>query len=115
MRSSKWFPALSDLRGLLVAPTVDWPAMALMAWTTLERAISKAGIYAGSTFADAAIGETARQVFGTWEHACSYERDSPGWTIKRQNFIGIFPHVAQKLTSHKPVTLRGIATHDGHS
>lgn len=112
MRQSRWFPALSDLRGLLTAPAVDWSTMALLAWTAFERAIGHAGIYSGATFQDAAIGETARQTFGTWEHACSYERDSPGWTIKRQTFIGLFPHVAQKLTSNAPVTMRGIASRD---
>jgi len=111
MRESKWFPALSELRGLLV-PAVDWTTAAMLAWTTLERAISRAGVYAGATFEDAAIGETTRQTFGSWEHACAYDRDSPGWAIKRQTFLAIFPHLAQNLHSAEPVTLRGIAQLD---
>lgn len=109
MRQSKWFPALSELRGLLESP-IDWPTVALLAWTTVERAISVAGVYNGVTFADASVGECVRQTFGSWEHACSYDRDSPGWTIKRQTFLALFPHVTQKLTSAAPVTLRGISS-----
>ena len=111
MRESKWFPALSDLRDTLVTKT-DWPTVSLLAWTTFERSLSRAGIYSGATFEDAAIGETARQVFGSWEHACSYDRDSPGWTGRRQLFVSMFPSIAQKLTSSAPVTLRGIARQD---
>jgi hypothetical protein len=112
MRESKWFPALSDLRGLLFGPAIDWSTAALIAWTTFERAIGLAGIYRGVTFSDAAIGETVRQTFGSWEHACNYDRDSPGWTIRRQTFLGLFPHVAQRLTDSAPVTLRGLGQVD---
>lgn len=111
MRESRWFPALSDLRGLLITP-IDWPTAALLAWTTLERAIGRAGIYRGATFADAAIGETTRQVFGSWEHACSYDRDSPGWHSRRQLFVSLFPSIAQKMTTNEPVTLKGIGQAD---
>lgn len=111
MRESKWFPALSDLRGLLVKP-MDWQTAALMAWTTFERAIRQAGIYRGVTFADTAIGEAVRQTFGSWECACSFDRDSPGWTIRRQTFLGLFQHIAQNLHHDGPVTLHGLGQAD---
>jgi len=110
MRTSKWFPALSDLRTLIEGPAVDWDALGAIAWTTFERAISAAGIYRGVTFEDPAIGEAVRQTFGSWEHACSYDRDSPGWTVRRQTFLSIFPSVAAKAT--EPVTLRGLSPVD---
>lgn len=109
MRDHKWFPMLSDLRELLDA-NPDWAALAALAWTTFERAISQAGTYRGATFVDPGIGETVRQVFGSWEHACSYDRDSPGWTIRRQTFLSIFPVIAPK--AGKPVTLRGLSPVD---
>jgi hypothetical protein len=110
IRSSRWFPALSDLRALLTEPSPDWKALAIVAWTTFERAVSRAGVYRGVTFADPAIGECVRQTFGSWEHACSYERDSPGWTIRRQTFVALFPEIARKAST--PVTLRGISQRD---
>jgi hypothetical protein len=110
MRKSRWFPALSDLRTLLEEPEPNWGELAHVAWTTIERAIARAGIYQGVTFEDPAIGEAARQVFGSWEHACSYDRDSPGWAIRRQTFIAMFPNIARKAT--QAVTLRGISRHD---
>lgn len=110
MRKSRWFPALSDLRDLLTEPSPDWKTLAHVAWTTFERAIGRAGVYRGVTFADPAIGECVRQTFGSWEHACSYDRDSAGWTIRRQTFLAIFPTVAEKAT--EPVTLPGLFRND---
>jgi hypothetical protein len=110
MRKSRWFPALSDLRALLEEPEPNWTELAHVAWTTFERAIGRAGIYSGVTFEDPAIGEAVRQAFGSWEHACSYDRDSPGWAIRRQTFLAVFPSVARKATT--PVTLRGISRYD---
>lgn len=106
IRQSRWFPAVSDLRTLLIPPAPDWKSLALLAWTTFERAIGRAGVYRGVTFADPAIGECVRQTFGTWEHACSYERDSPGWTVRRQTFLALFPHIAERAT--EVVTLPGL-------
>lgn len=110
IRSSRFFPALSDLRALLSEPEPDWKELAHVAWTTFERAIGKAGIYQGVIFEDPAIGECVRQTFGSWEHACQYERDSPGWAIRRQTFLAIFPGVARKAKT--PVLLAGISRHD---
>lgn len=110
MRTSRWFPALSDLRAILTGPPTDWEALALIAWATFERAVSAAGVYRGVTFEDPSIGEAVRQTFGSWEHACSYDRDSPGWTIRRQTFVSIFPLIAVKATA--PVTLRGLSPVD---
>jgi hypothetical protein len=105
MRDSKWFPALSDLIAIL-APKVDVAAAAHLAWTQFERAIGAAGRYNGATFLDGAVGETVRQVFGSWQHACSYDYDSPGWAIKRQTFLSIFPTILSRGNG-QPVTLRG--------
>jgi hypothetical protein len=105
MQRSRWFPALSDLLGLL-RPQVDASAAAHLAWTTLERALRSAGAYRGATFLDGAIGETARQVFGSWPAACAFDLDSPGWAIRRQSFLAIYPTLASRVTG--PVTLRGM-------
>lgn len=108
MRTSRWFPALSDLRQQLEGEAPDWNALATMAWTTLERTISAAGVYRGARFVDGAIGETARQIFGSWVQACNYERDSPGWAICRQNFLSLFPVIAKRGQHEPTVTLKGI-------
>lgn len=105
MRESKWFPALSDLLEILV-PKVDTTTAAHLAWTTVERAIRSAGRYAGAKFLDGAVGETVRQVFGSWIHACDYDFDSPGWAIKRQTFLSVFPAILAR-SSGAPVTLQG--------
>lgn len=107
---SKFFPALSDLLGLL-DPTVDREAQAHLAWTTVEKAIRSAGVYRGVTFANGAIGETVKQVFGSWREACQFDLDSPGWAIRRQTFLQVFPAL-QARASGQPVTLRGIGDVD---
>ncbi len=109
MATNKWWPMLSDLRDLLL-PKSDTKALAHLAWTTFERAISRAGIYRGATFEDPAIGECVRQVFGTWDHACSYETDSPGWAMRKQTFIELFPMMLAQAKT--PVTLRGLSPID---
>lgn len=110
VKHSKFFPALSDLLALL-EPTVDATAQAHLAWTTVERAIRSAGVYRGVTFANGAIGETVKQVFGSWREACSYDMDSPGWAIRRQTFLQVFPAL-QARDRGRPVTLRGIGEID---
>lgn len=112
MKQSKWFPALSDLREQLVEAAPDWTALGHVAWSTVERAISAAGLYRGATFEDGAIGETVRQVFGSWSHACNYERDSPGWAMRKQTFLQVFPMVAKRAEHPPAVTMKGISPID---
>ena len=107
MRTSKWFPALSDLLELIEGPPTDLTAAAQLAWTAVERAIRQAGSYRGATFADGCIGETVQQVFGSWPVACGYDFDSPGWAIKRQTFLAVFPGIAQRSRGGL-VTLAGL-------
>lgn len=102
---SKFFPAVSDLLELLNPPT-DMTALAHQAWATVEAAIRQGGAYRGATFEQGAIGEAVRQTFGTWATACSFELDSPGWAIRRQSFLAVFPVLARR--EHGPVTLRGL-------
>lgn len=106
---SAW-PSLGTLlrvcREVTDGPQVDATAAAHLAWTTLERALRSAGAYRGATFVDGAIGETARQVFGSWPAACAFDLDSPGWAIRRQSFLAIYPTLASRVTG--PVTLRGM-------
>lgn len=105
MRQSAFFPAASDLLKLL-APPMESAALAQLAWATVERAIRIGGIYQGAHFPQGAIGEAVRQVFGTWMQACSFDLDSPGWAIRRQSFLAIFPAL---VTRDLPaVTLRGL-------
>jgi hypothetical protein len=109
MESSAFFPKLSDLLALL-DPPVDPKVAAMTAWTTLETAIRRAGCYRGATFADGAIGECARQVFGSWASACSFDTDSPGWAIRRQTFLTLYPSLAGKHP--EPVTMAGLFPHE---
>lgn len=106
MRTSKWFPALSDLIEMIEGPRTDLTAAAHLAWTAVERAIRSAGSYRGVTFTDAALGECVRQVFGSWPSACGWDFDSPGWAIKRQTFLAIYPGISVRSGS-EPVTLIG--------
>jgi hypothetical protein len=105
IRKSRFFPAVSDLLDILESP-VDAAAASQLAWAAVERAIRAAGIYRGAHFPQGAIGETVRQVFGTWATACGFDYDSPGWAIRRQSFLAIFPVVNRH--PHTPVTLKGI-------
>ena len=102
---SKFFPAVSDLLEML-NPTTDWPALSHMALATVEDAIRKGGAYRGARFCQGAIGEAVRQTFGTWATACSFETDSPGWAIRRQTFLAVFPALARR--EYGPVILRGL-------
>lgn len=106
MQQSRWFPALSDLLALVRPPALDPAAAAQLAWTTFERAMRRAGAYRGVTFADGAIGETVRQVFGTWAAASQFDVDSPGWAIRRQSFLALYATFASRVGG--PVTLYGI-------
>lgn len=106
MRQSAWFPKLSDLLGLMEGPTVSAEAAAHLAWTTFERSLRRAGAYRGATFMDGAIGETARQVFGSFAAACAFDLDSPGWAIRRQSFLAVYQTLHGRCP--EPVTLRGI-------
>lgn len=102
---SKFFPALSELLAIL-EPTASPEQQAHMAWAALESAVRRAGAYAGVTFMNGSVGQTARQVFGTWKAACSFDLDSPGWAIRRQTFLALFPTIAAR-DSGAPVTLHG--------
>jgi len=92
---------------MFVTPNV-WMVVkaAKLAWTAVERAIRQAGSYRGVTFSDASIGDAVLQVFGSWPAACAYDFDSPGWAIKRQTFLAVFPTLAIRAGSD-PVTLSG--------
>lgn len=104
IRQSRWFPAVSDLLSLL-APAVSSEQAAHLAWTTVERALRSVGTYRSVTFEDGAIGETVRQVFGSWPAAGQFDVDSPGWAIRRQSFLALYPVVAARTAG--PVTLQG--------
>jgi hypothetical protein len=106
MRQSPFFPRLSDLLGVL-APPVDVHALAHAAWGRLEAEIRRIGAYRGAAFADAAFGETVRQVFGSWAEACRYDTDSPGWAIRRQTFLALFPVIVARRPAD-PVILPGL-------
>jgi hypothetical protein len=107
MRQSAFFPRLSDLLQLL-APAVDVEALAHAAWGRLEAEIRRVGAYRGAQFADAAFGETVRQVFGSWAEACRFDTDSPGWAIRRQTFLKLFPVNAARHHDLPPVVLAGL-------
>jgi len=107
IRSGKWFPAIPELLALIEGPALDLKDAAQLAWTAVERAIRQAGSYRGATFADGCIGETVQQVFGSWPVACGYDFDSPGWAIKRQTFLAVFPGIAQRSRGGL-VTLAGL-------
>lgn len=109
MGKSKFFPALSELLEIL-SPPIDWPAVTNSAWATVEQAIKHGGAYRGAWFAQGAVGEAVREVFGTWPTACSFDFDSPGWAIRRQTFLAVFPSIAQR--EHEPMVLRGLNAND---
>jgi hypothetical protein len=106
MKSKRFFPALCELRELLGVVHHSPEKLALLAWAAVERAIRQAGAYRGATFADPAIGETAKRTFGSWEHACAYDRDSPGWHSKKLTFVTLFPMIMHTAT--EPVTMLGL-------
>lgn len=110
MATSKWFPALADLLELL-APRVDDETAATLAWTTFEGAMRKAGSYRGATFENGAIGETVRQVFGSWAAAGRFDVHSAEWAIRRKTFLSLYPSIAKRHTG-APVTLRGLSQVD---
>lgn len=105
MHRSAFMPRPSDLLSIL-RPIADPQLEAQLAWSTVERAVTQAGRYRGVTFADGAIGEAVRQTFGSWGRACAFDYDSPGWAIRRQTFLAIYPGIAARQAGG-PVTLRG--------
>lgn len=104
------FPALGTWLRLLGAGTLDVDAAAHLAWTTFEQSLRRAGAYRGATFVDGAIGETARQVVGSWPAACAFDVDSPGWAIRRQSFLAVYPTFHGRVSG--PVTLGGLHAHE---
>jgi hypothetical protein len=107
MQTNRFFPALCELRELLGCVNRSPKELAILAWAAVEKAIRQAGTYRGATFADPAIGEAVRQTFGSWEHACSYDRDSPGWHSRKLTFLAIFPMMIHTAT--EPVTMTGLS------
>lgn len=105
MARSKWFPSLAELVEIL-EPQVDTKALAELAWASVLTAIRRGGVYRGATFETGAVGEAMRQVFGSWSAACSFDTDSPGWTVRRQSFLAIFPTLLSRAI--EPVTLPGL-------
>jgi hypothetical protein len=106
MRQSRFFPAVSDLLDIL-EPKPDWPALSNLAWAHVCQAIRQAGAYRGATFVDASIGQAVKQTFGTWPAACAFDSDSPGFAIRRQTFLAIFPKCHEDWQDDPPMTLRG--------
>lgn len=101
MLESKWFPALSDLIAIL-RPKVDYEALALLAWSTVERAMRQFGAYATVQFANPAVGVAVREVFGSWPSACSQEIDSFEFGQKRKAFLAVFPVLMQRGIAESP-------------
>lgn len=110
MATSKFFPRLSELLDHL-APKVDEEAAAHLAWTAVERALSSGGTYRGVIFTQGAIGETVRQVFGSWPSAGRFDTHGAEWAIRRKTFLAIFPGIARRHDG-APVTLRGLSPSD---
>ena len=104
IRQSKFFPTVADLLGIMEPPP-DWPALSNLAWSLVCKAIRTVGYSSNVTFTDASIGEAVRQTFGTWEAACSFDSDSPGFAIRRQTFLAIFPAIHDTWQDEDPVTL----------
>jgi hypothetical protein len=107
MRKSRWFPFLSDLLELMAGPEVDIATQASLAWAAVERAIPRIGAYASVQFADPAIGECVRQVFGSWPRACSLDPDGPAWAGRRKQFMELYPAIARRALRVSP-TLVGL-------
>lgn len=98
MQQSRWFPKVSDLLETLhEGPTLADEA--LFAWAAVERAVRSVGAYRAVQFADAAIGETVRQVFGSWPRACGFDYDSPGWHERREMFLRLYPVILRRSPS----------------
>ena len=108
MRQSAFFPRLSDLLGLLLPPALAPEVLAHEAWATVERTARSVGAYRGVVFEDGALGETVRQVFGSWPAVCGFDVDSPGWAIRRQSFLALYPAALTRHGTHGPVTLPGL-------
>lgn len=104
MQESKWFPALSDLIAIL-RPKADYEALALLAWSTVERATRAHGAYATVQFENPAVGQTVQEVFGSWPTACSQEIGSFEFGAKRKAFLAIFPVMMQRGDSMSPKLL----------
>lgn len=109
MKTGEWFPKLAELVSLLEPETIDPKTQALLAWSSVEQAIRRAGIYRGAIFEHGPTGEAFRQTFGSFPQACQFDTDSPGWFTRRQTFLAIYP-TCQRY--HEPVTMRGLGGND---
>jgi hypothetical protein len=104
MLTGKFFPALSELMELL-EPKADLKDAAHMAWALFERTMRSVGSYRSVRFENGAVGETIRQVFGTWGAAGQFDTTSATWAIKRQTFLATFQRLAPQAIP--PTTLGG--------
>ena len=100
IRTGQFFPRVADL---LAQVEPDAKTAAQLAWAAVERAVQCGGSYRAVTFTNGQIGAAVQLTFSSWPRACAFDHDSPGWAIRRQTFLAIFP----TLRPSAPMTLLG--------
>jgi len=95
MRTSKWFPKVSDLLDT-ICPEPDLKALGLIAWAEVENAVKRWGHASVMRFENPELAEAVRRTFRDWSGVTWIESGSPTWAIKRQSFLAIFEQVMQE-------------------
>ena len=109
-RQSRFFPALSDLLGIL-EPRVDEKTQAALAWSELEATARRfSNSYRSVKFDDPVLGECVRRVFGSWSRLVLMDQNDPMWASRKNLFLQIYPAMVANPPHGQAVILAG---HDG--
>lgn len=106
IQTSRFFPAISDLVGIL-DPVRDPKTLAALAWSEVEKLTRRVSGYDSVLFEDPVLGEAVKRTFGTWTRATTMDQNDPMWASRRNVFLSIYPALLAQPPS-EPVRVNGI-------
>lgn len=110
VRECKFFPAVSDLRALVIGAPSD---EGMIQWTGLCRAAERFGAYQHLIVHDHATSEALKCVFGNWGSFCEQCVEGPALAIKRQEFLAayrFYKAIDRGPAMNKPCVMNGLLT-----
>jgi hypothetical protein len=113
-QNERFFPTVADIRKYADGSADD---EALLAWSSVERAVSHIGAYRGLFIGDPVTADALRDVFGTWPEFCDAcnAGDRIAWTHARQSFLAAYRRYSRvgRIGSSGPVHFPGLCATTG--
>lgn len=100
-QAGSFMPSPADIRRLVEGTPED---AALLAWSSLCRAVQEAGAYASLEVADGAAAGALLAVWGSWASFCD-EPEGPGLALRRTEFLAHY----RRLRREGPLGPRRLA------